>query len=114
MRFRPAIALFLAYALTLASVLGAVSSASLAGTSHIQLCIAGGEDGKPLPPAHTGDPGLCCLVVCGSHVSAILEVEAALAEPPYFGGYKIPRLLLHAASAAETSSSHPRAPPARA
>ncbi len=48
-RYRPCIALFAAYTLVLASVLGALSSAGFAGTSHLHLCITSAQDGKPLP-----------------------------------------------------------------
>lgn len=110
MRFRPAIALFLAYALMLASVLGAVSSASLAGTSHIQLCVTSAQDGMPLP-VHSSDHGLCC-VGANATSPALLPVDAALAQPLASLGKKIPAFPFREIASVETSSSHPRAPPA--
>lgn len=113
MRFRPAIALLLAYSLTLASVLGALTSASVAGTDHYQLCITSAESGKPLPPAHSDDLGLCCFVANGGNSPALITLQAEFAAPVFFRSEKI----LHAAfgefSEATLAFANPRAPPAK-
>lgn len=114
MRFRPATALFLAYALTLSSVLGAVSSASLAGTSHIQICVTSAQDGKPLPPAHSHDLDLCCFVAQGGQQAASLPSESTPAQPALFSGKKILPLAFSEIAGTGVSSANPRAPPARA
>jgi hypothetical protein len=113
-RFRPQIALFAAYTLVLASVLGALSSASLAGTTHLQLCITSAQDGKPLPPAHSGDLGLCCFVANGGPSPALLPVAGAPPQPFLFAGEKIPLVAFNEIYGTEYSASHPRAPPALA
>lgn len=113
MRFRPAIALLLAYALILASVLGALTSASLAGTSHLQLCITSAQDGKPLPPAHSGELDLCCFVASKASSPALLPVDTSLTQTFLFAGEKVPAVQFYEIAGTETSSSHPRAPPAR-
>lgn len=112
-RYRPCIALFAAYTLVLASVLGALSSAGFAGTSHLHLCITSAQDGKPLPPAHSGDLGLCCFVANGGPSPALLPEANSLPQLLLFAGEKIPLVAFKEIAGTEHSASHPRAPPVR-
>jgi hypothetical protein len=112
MRFRPTMALFLAYALTLASVLGAVSSASLAGTSHIQQCVTSVEDGKPLP-AHSGDHNLCCLAA-QAQPSGLAPAPVEISAPAIFSSEKLSPLAFKEIAGTEIISGDPRAPPSAA
>jgi hypothetical protein len=113
-RFRIATAVFAAYTLVVASVLGAVTSASATGSTHLQQCITSAADGKPLPPAHAGKDGLCCFVGSGAHAPALLPEPLQLSVPQEFSFVELPFSQFAGLAATTGHFANPRAPPARA
>lgn len=110
---RPTVALFAAYALVVASVLGAVASSSTAGSSHYQLCITSAQDDKPLPPAHSGDQGLCCFIANNGHSAALPPESAELQALIHFRSESVIIVSSRVFIEENFPSANPRAPPAR-
>ncbi len=113
-RLRIATAVFAAYALVVASVLGAVTSASATGSTHLQHCLTSAANGKPLPPAHANKDGLCCFVASGALAPALLPEPLRLESPQEFSIVVLPFRQFADVAGTQSHFANPRAPPAQA